>query len=243
MERKKQMVTIHRLLVLLLLTTIASGCATISKEQCTLGDWYQIGLADGQQGKSNMAADYSKDCAEYNVSVNVTQYNAGRDSGLSAYCSYENGVLMGEQGNSYENVCPADMAKDFLSGYRPYYNVTNTEEELRQARLKKERLKEALKEKNLDEDTRTDLKAQVRATKDEVDSLKDQLSTYEYELAIHKVNREIQQVERQIEDAKDTDKPALIERLNDLKDTREMIEDVQATETGIKTIKDLIKLF
>ena len=48
-----------------------SGCASISQEECLLGDWYQIGLSDGQNGRSNRAADYSKDCSEYQVKMDL----------------------------------------------------------------------------------------------------------------------------------------------------------------------------
>ena len=59
-----------------------SGCASISQEECLLGDWYQIGLSDGQYGRSNRAADYSKDCSEYQVKMDLKSYNKGRSEGL-----------------------------------------------------------------------------------------------------------------------------------------------------------------
>lgn len=44
-----------------------SGCSSISEEECLLGDWYQVGLSDGQKGKNSHAAEYNKDCSEYQV--------------------------------------------------------------------------------------------------------------------------------------------------------------------------------
>jgi hypothetical protein len=237
------MIAKNRILLLATISALTTGCATISEEQCRLGDWYQVGLADGQTGKKNMAADYNKDCAEYKVSVDVEKYNTGRETGLRSYCSYENGVLMGEQGSSYENVCPADLSKEFLSGYRPYYNVTVTENAIRDKRMEAERLKESVKSEDISAETRAEYKAQFKVVKGDIKELKNTLSTYEYELALHKINREIAQVESKLEDASEEDKPELTARLKDLKETRGIIEDVQITETGIKTIKEIIDLF
>lgn len=230
-------------LMLSVLLVIISGCATISKEQCELGDWYQVGLADGQQGKENLAADYSKDCAEYKVSVDITKYNKGRNQGLTSYCSYENGALVGEQGAGYNKVCPSGLSAEFLAGYRPHFNVANTENKLREKRIEASRLEETAKSKDVDSETKSDAKANLKVVKQEINDLNDELSTYEYELAIHKLDREIMLTERKLEDAKNSDKPALQARLGELKDNKKLIEDMRITEDGIKTIKNVIDLF
>lgn len=220
-----------------------SGCASISKEQCELGDWYQIGLADGQKGKENSAADYSKDCAEFKVKVDLDKYNQGRAEGLNSYCSYDNGVFVGEQAGIYQNVCPADLSAEFLAGYRPHFNVTSTQNKIRDKRIEASVLEETIKDKETDKNTKSDAKANLKVVKEDIRQLNDSLNTYEYELAIHKIDREIMLTQRQLEDAKEQDKVQIVKRLKELQENKSMIEDMKLTEEGIRSIKSVVELF
>ena len=95
-----------------------SGCATLSEEDCVEGDWYGIGYRDGTNGYSLDRIDsHNEACAEFGQRVNRVDYMEGRDEGLLEYCTPESGRRVGEQGQSYAGVCPAEMEGEFLRNY------------------------------------------------------------------------------------------------------------------------------
>lgn len=107
-----------------------SGCATISQEECQVGDWYQVGYEDGQRGyRLDRLASHRKECSKYAISVDDTatqKYRQGRDKGLRQYCTPHNGFEVGRDGDTYYNVCPADLEKEFSYAYRlgrQYYEL------------------------------------------------------------------------------------------------------------------------
>jgi hypothetical protein len=97
---------------------LAAGCATLSEEDCHVGDWYRIGLADGRAGASSeRIAKHIEACAEHGVSIDREQYVAGRVDGLQHYCTKANGFRVGRDGFGYANACPASRESEFLAGY------------------------------------------------------------------------------------------------------------------------------
>lgn len=233
----------YKLAIVLATTIYLTACATISKEQCQLGDWYQVGLVDGQTGKQSMAADYNKDCAEHGVKVALEDYKSGRSEGLKTYCRYDNAVLVGERGEQYENVCPAELAPEFLSGYTPYYKVAKSRDSYREARIRVAQIKESLKDESLSKEDAAELKANYNIAKEEAEQEQERLDTHEYELAMHKLDRELAKLNQQIANAKEGEKPSLLSQKKELEDKKQLIEDLHVTEQGIKTIKEIIDLF
>ena len=91
-----------------------SGCATLSRDQCQQGDWFGIGLADGQAGQAENRLDqHNKACAEYGIGVNPQHYLEGRAQGLNDYCRLENAFDSGLRGQRYQRVCPPAMDAAF----------------------------------------------------------------------------------------------------------------------------------
>jgi len=79
-----------------------SGCATLSKDQCLMGDWYEIGVQDGAAGYApDRLAQHREACAEYRVRPDREAYRAGWDDGIGAYCTPERGYQEGRRGASY----------------------------------------------------------------------------------------------------------------------------------------------
>lgn len=100
------MKTLYILPILFLL----SGCATLSRDQCQQGDWFGIGLADGQVGQAmNRLDQHNKACAEYGIGVDSQQYLQGRAQGLNDYCRLDNAFDSGLRGQRYQRVCPPSM--------------------------------------------------------------------------------------------------------------------------------------
>lgn len=97
------------------------GCASISKDSCVTGNWYEIGLRDGANGFSaERRYEHEKACDKHGVAVQVQvdEYLKGREAGVRLYCTPENGYQLGLQIDYYRDVCPTDMKSSFLRAYR-----------------------------------------------------------------------------------------------------------------------------
>ena len=104
--------------VLLAAGAALNGCATLSEEQCLVGDWYGIGVADGQNGYSfERLGEHNEACASHGVIPDAAVYEQGRQQGLRSYCTPQIGFREGRQGDSYRGVCPSHLEADFLAGY------------------------------------------------------------------------------------------------------------------------------
>lgn len=97
---------------------IAAGCASVSKEDCLLTDWYEIGRMDGRQGKPRTVFQgRAKACLEHGISADRQAYYKGHDQGLMYYCTEQKGFELGQHGLAYNSVCPLQLEPDFRSGY------------------------------------------------------------------------------------------------------------------------------
>ncbi|MYC25621.1 MAG: DUF2799 domain-containing protein [Gammaproteobacteria bacterium] len=106
-----------------------SGCVSLSKTQCLEGDWFEIGLHDGESGvESEQFNVYVDTCAKYNVVPDFAKYSEGRTKGLEFFCTHSNGYSEGRQGREYRNVCSGTAEELFLEGHSLGYNVHLTEE-------------------------------------------------------------------------------------------------------------------
>lgn len=107
-----------RLIPIVLLSIIASGCATMPEAECDGTDWYAMGLEDGLRGQ--MSSNVSKRaaaCATAGAIPDRARYQAGHTAGLNDYCTVENGIQAGKTGRSYKDVCPDAQEGEFLAGY------------------------------------------------------------------------------------------------------------------------------
>jgi len=112
---KKSIGILSALAIVILFT----GCATVSKEDCLLTDWFEIGRMDGMQGAPRTAfQNRAKSCLEHGVNADRQAYYQGHDEGLRYYCSEQKGFEKGRQGLSYKSVCPLQLEKDFKTGYQ-----------------------------------------------------------------------------------------------------------------------------
>ncbi len=96
-----------------------TGCASVSKEDCLVTDWFEIGRMDGMQGKPRtLFQNRAKACLEHGISANRQAYYRGHDEGLRHYCTAQRGFELGRQGLAYRSVCPIDLEKSFRAGYQ-----------------------------------------------------------------------------------------------------------------------------
>lgn len=112
---KKFMGIISILAIILLL----AGCATVSREDCVLTDWFEIGRMDGMQGTPRTVfQNRAKPCLEHGVRVDRQAYYQGHDEGLKYYCTEQKGFELGRGGLPYKSVCPLQLEKDFWTAYQ-----------------------------------------------------------------------------------------------------------------------------
>lgn len=115
------------LLVILSMGFVISSCSTISKEECTVGDWSGMGQRDASQGhKQDRFYTYVKECGEHGVRPDHNAYKSGYSEGLKTYCTAENGWRVGRNGGVNNGICPKEAARAFNRAYtkgREVYNL------------------------------------------------------------------------------------------------------------------------
>ncbi len=90
---------------------LLSSCATLSKEQCMVGDWQAIGYNDGVAGySSDRLTSHAKACAKASIAPDYQAWERGRQIGLKQYCTVDNAYNVGLRGNTLNNVCPVAIA-------------------------------------------------------------------------------------------------------------------------------------
>lgn len=100
------------------LVSLAS-CNTMSKEECRVADWAVVGDTDGAAGHHPQTrfADHVRSCSKSGAVPDQTRWYEGYQAGIKRYCTPLNGASTGEAGRTYHNVCPSELATDFMRGY------------------------------------------------------------------------------------------------------------------------------
>ena len=96
-----------------------TGCATLDKEECVLGDWPAIGYADGKRGldSEKQLQRHTKACSKHNVAPDQTLYDEGYAKGLIEFCTPNSGYNHATSKKEYLGNCPADLENEFLESY------------------------------------------------------------------------------------------------------------------------------
>ena len=176
----------------LIVATVLQGCASLSEEECINADWTVIGEIDGQQGKGLSVLDsYRRDCADYGVVPNTREYIAGREYGLTFYCTRDNGYREGRSGARAEADCPAALAADFQQGYQLGLDVHNSLTNLRfsadtirekRAEIDDLRSRRTREERSIEQDTLTD--DQITAKRNEIADMSERIDDLQDEVAV-----------------------------------------------------------
>jgi hypothetical protein len=128
-----------------LLILLASGCASLDRNECLTADWYAIGLEDGARGRAvERLGDHRRACAKHNVTPDASRYVAGRNEGLKSFCTYQRGFSEGRAGHAYVAGCPEPSA--FLAGYKRGRELHDLHRQLGEVEKQIARIKTALKE-------------------------------------------------------------------------------------------------
>ena len=125
----------QRILAVAGLILTLAGCASLSEDDCKIGDWQGIGVVDGKAGyTSDKLNQHAKACSKYNVTPDVAAYMRGRTLGLQSYCTPSSGFEQGRKGRFYRGVCPVKIEERFKLGYalgREVYSAEGAADEAR----------------------------------------------------------------------------------------------------------------
>ncbi len=116
-----------------------AACATLSEDDCREGNWTDIGVRDGANGRSPEFLDQHREaCAKFGIAVNPSEWEAGRQQGLKSYCTRSNVYREGAKGRRLRPVCPAEaqdaleLANDRgLTWYRIGQDIADLERDIR----------------------------------------------------------------------------------------------------------------
>ena len=88
-----------------------SACATLSKQECMIGDWQAIGYNDGVAGyAADRLASHTKACSKVSITPDYQLWERGRQLGLKQYCTVTSAYNIGRRGQKLNNVCPITLA-------------------------------------------------------------------------------------------------------------------------------------
>lgn len=169
-----------RVLYSVLLIVLLNACASLSETECRSGDWYGVGLQDGQNGAPlSRLGDHREACAEFGINIDGDRYRTGRDQGLLNYCTPENGARVGRSGASYHNVCPPGLDGEFLRQYRFGYKIWEVEQALERIDSRISQIDSELAKKDLTDEDRRKLRRERDELEDEHDDRERELRILE----------------------------------------------------------------
>jgi len=80
-----------------------AGCASLSKDECLSGNWEEIGVRDGANGKpEEYLIEHTTACAKLNVVPDRGAWNHGRERGLERFCQPNRMYNIGEYGGGFD---------------------------------------------------------------------------------------------------------------------------------------------
>ncbi|HEX2147758.1 MAG TPA: DUF2799 domain-containing protein [Pseudorhizobium sp.] len=179
-----------------------ASCNTMSKDECRVADWRVVGDTDGAAGHDpqNRFADHVRSCSKSGATPDQTLWYEGYQTGIRRYCTPLGGASAGEAGQTYHNVCPSELASEFMRGYglgkrvhdlRSRINSLNSEassKEYQADELHDELKKAEGKERRAIRDRIDDLERERRRARREAEDLGHELSEAERDLAFFRQN-------------------------------------------------------
>ena len=106
-------------IILIGLSLALGACSTLSREECSSGDWRKIGVQDGNDGRpAERFERHVKACGREGTAPDRELYMAGRQKGLATYCTSVRGYREGALGQKYYGVCSPQTEKTFQTGFQ-----------------------------------------------------------------------------------------------------------------------------
>ena len=152
-----------------------SGCASLSQQQCKVGDWQSIGKRDGQAGHSLARfEDHKKACKSHGQAANLTLYKKGHEEGLASHCTVQSQINLGLTGERYRPVCSGTSVAVLKEANQWGYRIYLINKDISQAEYQLSSAQVALSKSNLKQDERNRLTDETQRLQDEIQRLKSQ---------------------------------------------------------------------
>ncbi len=168
--------------LLIAAASLLAGCESLSPAECATADWRQLGVQDGNRGRSDRAADYYESCAKAGIAVNVAVYREGRNQGLVNYCQPANALNEGLAGNSYEGVCPAPLDQNFRNIHTIAWREQDARKSLARLQNDQDRMQSELRDSKTTEDRKRTLREQLSRSDRRVEEARNALRDASYQL-------------------------------------------------------------
>ena len=92
-----------KLLAAALAVASLAGCASMSKKECMVADWQDVGIRDGANGRpEEYLIQHSTACAKVGVTPDRDRWLQGRERGLERFCVPHRAYQAGESGGSFD---------------------------------------------------------------------------------------------------------------------------------------------
>ena len=141
---------------------LLTGCASMSEQECLTANWLDQGFRDGRTGQPlARIGDHRKACAKVGVRPDDALYFQGRDQGIVLYCTPENALAVGRQGQPYRNACPAALEHQFLVSYEQGKQLYDAELRIEALNEDTRQLELLLRDED-DREKRRDLRQHIR---------------------------------------------------------------------------------
>ena len=148
---------------------VLAGCASMSRQECLQADWYAVGERDAGRGyPMNRMADHAEACAEFGVRPSAREYEAGYKAGIPLYCNDAVGWSEGRAGGRYQGICPPDLERGFLRGYRLGREIHQLGQRLENLDRRMDYVAEELADPGLSKERRRELRQTYRDLRREV---------------------------------------------------------------------------
>lgn len=199
---------------------LVPGCSSLSKVDCLYGDWYEIGLEDGQSGiESERFNNYVDTCARYGVRPDFTEYSKGRTKGLESFCTRTKGYSEGRKGRSYQYVCSGTAETLFLEAHSIGFDVHIAEQQIHT-------VDQAVAQRN----------TQIERLENQIDTIEDKLVDEDTDAQDRKaLVKELDRVHRDISDAQTQIILLREQKIDAIIDYREAVD--QANENGFRELQ------
>lgn len=107
-----------RTYMLLSLSLLVTGCASMNKQECYSANWQAIGYEDASQGKELIRfSEHRKACAKHNITANLEAYKQGHAQGARTYCTPLRGYNLGKSNQALPSFCPSDLTATMRHSY------------------------------------------------------------------------------------------------------------------------------
>lgn len=160
---------------ILIAAFVLSSCASLTQEQCEMGDWEQIGQRDARLGhRPDRLDQHVEACKRYKITISDNAYFKGYKQGQLQYCTISNGYEVGRKGYRYRGICPPSKFSGFEPAYEKGRLIHDIETNISSAQYDRNQVQEQIyvvgKEPYTAERDR-----QVRRLKNEKDRLTDEI--------------------------------------------------------------------